>query len=75
MKQSDLCCLVLEIAKLAERWYMIKVLNSKGELILRPDVSGLRGKPANLKTAHFLTGEDCPCKQYGASLSNYLGKR
>jgi hypothetical protein len=68
MKQSDLPCLALEIAKLAERWYRIEVLNSKSEPILRPDVSGLRGWPANLRTAYFLTGEDCPSKQYGLSL-------
>lgn len=43
MTQSDLWCLALEIAKLAERWYMIKGLNSKNEIILCPDVSGLRG--------------------------------
>lgn len=42
MKQSDLWWLALEIAKLAERWYMIKVLNSKSVPILRPDVSGRR---------------------------------
>ncbi|KPK22656.1 MAG: hypothetical protein AMK69_19340 [Nitrospira bacterium SG8_3] len=35
MKQSDLWWLALEIAKLAERWYMIKVLNRESERVPR----------------------------------------
>ena len=35
MKRPDQCCLTVEMAKPAERWYMIKVLNSKSELIQR----------------------------------------
>jgi hypothetical protein len=35
MERPDQCCLTVEIAKLAERWYRIEVLNSKRELIQR----------------------------------------